>query len=257
MKGIYSITNKLNSHRYIGSSINVSRRKKEHFTLLKTNKHHSQYLQNAWNKYGEDMFIFSILENVEDNNLLIPKEQWWLTNTPCEYNISKVAGNKGIGEENKDSKICFQYSLDGVFLKKWMCISDVERELNFDTSLIVRCLKEKTRTAFKFRWFYEFQGTKIEAIKVKSCKNNTRNPEVLEKFKELFKLYPDKSFTFFAKELNVSLTFIRNMFQKHRLLIQGHTGRKLVENTEKLQEHRRLAQQKALQIRINNKHMQN
>jgi hypothetical protein len=249
MKGIYSITNKLNGHRYVGSSINISRRKTEHFNLLRKGVHHSQYLQNAWNKYGESMFIFSSLEFVEDISILIEREQWWIDNTPCEYNASTIAGNSGIGAENSNSVCCFQYSLEGVFLKKWQCVMDIERQIGLANSLIVRCLKGKTRTAHKFQWFYEFKGSKIEPIQIKSCKNGTRNLKILEKFIELFKQYPEKPLTFFANELNKNLSFIKNMFNKHKEIIQGNKKRKRTENTEELKFIRRKAQEKSVKMR--------
>jgi hypothetical protein len=35
-------------------------------------------LQNAWNKYGEDNFYFSVLELVPDKDKLIEREQYWI-----------------------------------------------------------------------------------------------------------------------------------------------------------------------------------
>jgi hypothetical protein len=43
---------------YVGSSGNFKIRKKIHLTDLRGNRHHSRYLQNAWNKYGEASFVF-------------------------------------------------------------------------------------------------------------------------------------------------------------------------------------------------------
>ena len=90
---IYSILNKVNNKRYIGSAINFRHRKTIHLRQLKNNNHHSKPLQRAWNKYGEESFSFIILENVDDNFKLIEREQWWLDNTPNEYNSCKVAGS--------------------------------------------------------------------------------------------------------------------------------------------------------------------
>mgnify|MGYP000886959842 CR=1 FL=1 len=59
--GVYQIVNKLNGHKYIGSSINIWTRWGRHLSDLRKNKHDNNYLQNAWNKYGEDNFEFGVL----------------------------------------------------------------------------------------------------------------------------------------------------------------------------------------------------
>ena len=63
MKGyIYHITNKKNNKKYIGQTINYEIRKNTHLRNLRNGKHHSEKLQRAWNKYGEDSFEFSVQE---------------------------------------------------------------------------------------------------------------------------------------------------------------------------------------------------
>lgn len=63
--GIYMIQNTLNNHKYIGSTNNFKRRIIRHRSELRTNKHHSLYLQRAYNRYGEDKFTVSILEKCD------------------------------------------------------------------------------------------------------------------------------------------------------------------------------------------------
>lgn len=58
--GIYSILNKVNGKKYIGSSCDINRRWKQHKQNLNKGIHHCVYLQRAWNKYGEHNFIFNI-----------------------------------------------------------------------------------------------------------------------------------------------------------------------------------------------------
>jgi group I intron endonuclease len=62
MIGIYSIKNKITNEQYIGSSINLQRRKIEHFSSLRQNTHPNAKLQAAFSTYGESNFEYSILE---------------------------------------------------------------------------------------------------------------------------------------------------------------------------------------------------
>ena len=62
ISGIYSIKNNINNKIYIGQSTNVYCRWSSHRSRLRKNKHGNIHLQNAWNKYGEDNFTFSILK---------------------------------------------------------------------------------------------------------------------------------------------------------------------------------------------------
>lgn len=76
--GIYKIINVINNKFYIGSAVNFSRRKTRHFSELRTNRHSNSKLQNAWNKYGEQSFVFAIVEEVQDKALLLETENRWL-----------------------------------------------------------------------------------------------------------------------------------------------------------------------------------
>lgn len=94
--GIYTITNKVNGKKYIGSAVNVGRRFSDHLKRLRKNEHHSIALQNAWNKYGEAEFIFAVVEIVSDKNMLIEREQEWIDTSKAYgrgYNISPTAGS--------------------------------------------------------------------------------------------------------------------------------------------------------------------
>lgn len=93
MKAIYCITNKITGKRYIGSALNFYSRKRCHLSYLRRGIHHSPYLQRSWNKYKEENFDFIILEIVENKEDLIPREQWWIDNSPSQYNACKIAGS--------------------------------------------------------------------------------------------------------------------------------------------------------------------
>ena len=65
----YKITCTGNDKNYYGSSNDFPRRKSQHLSRLRRNDHVNKHLQNAYNKYGEESFVFVILnvyDNVED-----------------------------------------------------------------------------------------------------------------------------------------------------------------------------------------------
>jgi len=98
VSGIYQIKNLVNGKVYIGSSVNIEGRWKEHKRDLKQNKHHNIYLQNSYNKHGGHNFIFEVLEEVQNKELLVETEQKHMDVTSCYnrdigYNISLTAGS--------------------------------------------------------------------------------------------------------------------------------------------------------------------
>jgi group I intron endonuclease len=101
--GIYQILNTENGKFYIGSATDLFTRRACHWHYLKNGKHANSHLQNAWNKYGEDRFEFSILIYCDPEMLLI-YEQLIINGLKPLYNICKVAGNtlgRRFSEETK------------------------------------------------------------------------------------------------------------------------------------------------------------
>jgi len=101
VSGIYKITNIANNKSYIGSSINIHKRKISHLNTLRNKKHRNIKLQNAFNKYGEKCFIFSVVEIVENINDLIKTEQKYIDTIIPYYNIMPFADRREFSKETK------------------------------------------------------------------------------------------------------------------------------------------------------------
>lgn len=103
--GIYKILNKVNDKFYIGSSNNLLHRKSTHFYDLRNNKHRNIHLQRSYNKYNEDDFEFSIIEECEVDDL-IKREQYYIDNLNPHFNILKIAGSSlGIKRPDQSTRI--------------------------------------------------------------------------------------------------------------------------------------------------------
>ena len=91
MIGIYKIFCKSTGRVYIGSSSNVEYRLTSHKYALRTNTHSNKLMQEDYNKYGLDMFDFSIIEECDDN-MKFEREKYYMEdvykclNTDTGYN---------------------------------------------------------------------------------------------------------------------------------------------------------------------------
>lgn len=102
--GIYSIVNTTNGKQYIGSTSNFQKRKVDHLFFLRKGKHHSQYLQSSYNKYGEDNFQFNLLLQCSQEELILI-EQYYIDFYKPEYNMSKTAGTTFGTKRSKETKL--------------------------------------------------------------------------------------------------------------------------------------------------------
>ena len=75
--GIYKIVNTATNECYVGQSQYTKKRLKEHFRLLRHNKHPNKRLQNSYNKYGADKFYGAVeIECVSTDELDVLEESF-------------------------------------------------------------------------------------------------------------------------------------------------------------------------------------
>ena len=107
MSGVYQIYNTVNGKRYIGSSIHIEQRFKEHLRNLRANKHANAHLQSAWNKYGEHSFVFEEVELCEPDQCLKIEQEYidyyYAADRKFGYNIDPYADHTGntLSEETR------------------------------------------------------------------------------------------------------------------------------------------------------------
>ena len=89
---VYYIKCKGNGLVYVGSTIRKpNQRFLEHLHYLRNGNHHSKFLQRAYNKYGEDSLENIIVEEVEDNNFLLAREQFHIWRFDTTMNGAPVS----------------------------------------------------------------------------------------------------------------------------------------------------------------------
>jgi group I intron endonuclease len=122
----------INGKFYIGSTKNLYKRSREHYSKLNTGKHPNIKLMNSINKYGIGNFKFEALDiNCKIEDLLV-LEGKFIQNLKPEYNIDEVdlGGNricsdstkKLIGEKSK------QKFIDNPELKEKLALARNQKE---------------------------------------------------------------------------------------------------------------------------------
>ncbi len=90
---VYKIVNTETEECYVGSSKNVHKRLRNHFSQLRTNKHINKRLQENYNQFPLD-FDYKILEFCTPESL-IDSEQRYIDTCKSTLNISKNAQSGG------------------------------------------------------------------------------------------------------------------------------------------------------------------
>lgn len=106
MIGIYKIQNLKNGKVYIGQSNNIKYRIRQHKSHLRHNTHYNLFLQKSWNKYGEENFEFSIVEECELSQLNDRETYWCNYYKPNVYNLGHTKNERTMNETVKEKIRC-------------------------------------------------------------------------------------------------------------------------------------------------------
>lgn len=154
--GIYKITNMVTNKFYIGSTKDIDKRWYDHKRELSMNIHINPKLQYSWNHHGEDKFLFEMIEEVEEDNL-IEREQYYLDSLkPYEreigYNICPSAGG-GDNITNNPNR--------DVFIEKMKIAMLGENNGMFGkehSEEAIQKQKDKAKGRYTLDWFIERYG---------------------------------------------------------------------------------------------------
>ena len=88
MTGVYKIRRQDTDECYVGSSVNIEGRWRYHRSSLRRGISECLHLQAVWNKYGENAFVFELLEEAPKDELL-SREQHYINSLHPAYNIAR------------------------------------------------------------------------------------------------------------------------------------------------------------------------
>ena len=154
VSGIYKIENTSNNKIYIGQSVNIRERLRQHLNCTAPNT----YIDRALQHRDKESFTFSILEQVEIE-LLNEREYYWgeeyykgICYYPNGYNLKQVGGNPYLmyGE-----RPVYCYDLNKNFIKEYPSVCAAARSCNISSSNIFSVLRKKTKTAGNYYWSFE------------------------------------------------------------------------------------------------------
>ena len=105
--GIYKLVNTVTGQCYVGQSQRMQKRIKEHFRLLRLNKHPNQHLQRSYNKYGASAFYGAVEVECADLKELDTLEETFLQgqawfDEPTVYNIADFAKAPMRGKQHSE-----------------------------------------------------------------------------------------------------------------------------------------------------------
>lgn len=148
--GIYKITNIVLNKSYIGQSIHIEKRWKEH----QWGKG-SADLYADFQKYGIENFTFEILETCSKEELLLREKHWIAFYNTFEdgYNLNDGGDNSRFAvAQTKRAIYC--YDLNGNFIAEYESLSEAQRETGISNTNISRAARNGGRT-LQFMWSYD------------------------------------------------------------------------------------------------------
>lgn len=225
--GIYKIVCLVNNKAYIGQTVNnFGDRRDSHFAKLRGNYHDNAELQSDWNKYGEENFMFEIIEeipgqeleylNSRENEVILEYKSMGLA-----YNISEGKGLRGchlseetkrkIGEKNRVNMTGKKASEE---TKRKMSISQTLRQSNMTDEEKEAFRAKISETKSKTPMSQELRD-KLSSL----MKNNKRGARYTEEqIRYIRYLYDDMGMAIsdIAKEMNIPRGTVDSIVKRTR-----------------------------------------
>jgi hypothetical protein len=146
MKGIYLIENRENGYKYVGRSIDIENRWKQH--IYSAEREDGFVLHKAIKKYGIEKFNFSILEKTD---LLYESECYWYKKLKPEYNVIPPDEQPNIVQKIRVKSL----DKNTGAVKTYDSIREAARQNNISKTAIYNVIRRKRNSANNCYWAYE------------------------------------------------------------------------------------------------------
>lgn len=183
--GVYIIST--NSHRYVGSSVDIYSRYKQHLNSLKKGNHYNEFLQRVYNLYKEEM-TFTVIEFCEN---YLEREAHYISYYECDINVERdpvsrkkseitkeklrmANTNKRLGVENHASIKVYQYTLEGHYVNEYDTIRKAALAVNGNATSIGDAARGDNKSAGGYQW------KKEKLDKIPCISKRQRNPRTVK-----------------------------------------------------------------------------
>jgi group I intron endonuclease len=132
--GIYKITQGSTGKVYVGSSVDIEKRIRAHFSTLKRGSHFNYKMQQAYSGTSETDFVWEVLECCSIGDM-IEKENFWIASlnaTEEGFNLARLSANTGrtlskekkkkLVKASKDAQHIYQFIED---MRKFILYKDM------------------------------------------------------------------------------------------------------------------------------------
>lgn len=191
-------------------------------SILNQKSYKSSMIKSIFNDIGEYPLHYRIYSNLNEITAIKIEEDFIKyfgrkdNNTGILCNLT----NGGVGLVNPSSKIrkmignkskiLYQYSIDGKFLKKWKSGSEFEKTTNNKASNICTAIK-RNGTCYGYIWSYKFLGKKI------NTKKKYQMPIKFNKIKQIC-IKTNKIINIFESSLDAAMALNLSTSARNRIL---------------------------------------
>lgn len=171
---------------YVGQTTkSIEDRWIEHCNTAKRG-HGGYLLHNKMHAHGLKNFSIKLLENTEQLN---EQEKFWIKELKTHFSLNGYNLTWG-GEQCSDNikKKCYQYDIEGNFLKEYQSIAEAGRAVQGKGSNIIKVLQGKINVAYGYRWSLTKED-RLEPI----FSNYTGSSKIISQYdlnNNLIKVYP-------------------------------------------------------------------
>lgn len=118
--GVYAIVNIVSQDFYIGSTFSkqgILGRLSQHLSYLRAGTHVNKFLQNSFNKYREEAFLFFPIEIIEDASQVRTREKFWVDELKPTFNGIEVGDGASIYSTETREKLAKPFQKYNASLK--------------------------------------------------------------------------------------------------------------------------------------------